>query len=190
MGLFDIQLSVNYGEGGEKAFFRLQEEIVKGCRDMSLFAWEGACSRYNDMFAAEPACFKGGLEVELGQATANVTVRICCGNESTYSQLLRPVYSRRRLLTCLNQNFEKKRRSNGDTIRVRCLYMTAIVIRMVSSISLYPRRRHRYSYPYPTPVSTPMNIQCSSQEIRLVSASTSMIHRRIERRTNIGCEWV
>ena len=75
MGLFDIQLSINYGEGEQKAFFRLQQEIVKGCRDMSLSAWEGACSRYNDMFAAEPACFKGEPEVKIGQATANLTVR-------------------------------------------------------------------------------------------------------------------
>ena len=38
MGLFDVKMPMLYGEG-EKAFTRLQEEIVKHSDDQSLFAW-------------------------------------------------------------------------------------------------------------------------------------------------------
>ncbi len=38
MGLFDVNMPMLYGEG-EKAFIRLQEEIMKHSDDQSLFAW-------------------------------------------------------------------------------------------------------------------------------------------------------
>ncbi|KAF2681715.1 HET-domain-containing protein, partial [Lentithecium fluviatile CBS 122367] len=39
MGIFDVNMPLMYGEGGEKAFIRLQEEIMKDSDDQSLFAW-------------------------------------------------------------------------------------------------------------------------------------------------------
>lgn len=39
MGLFNVNMPLLYGEGGEKAFARLQEEILKSSGDQSLFAW-------------------------------------------------------------------------------------------------------------------------------------------------------
>ncbi|KAK7455287.1 hypothetical protein VKT23_011160 [Stygiomarasmius scandens] len=39
MGLFDVNLSPIYGEGGPKAFMRLQQEIIKNSNDRSIFAW-------------------------------------------------------------------------------------------------------------------------------------------------------
>ena len=39
LGIFDVNMPLLYGEGERKAFFRLQEEIVKTSRDDSLFAW-------------------------------------------------------------------------------------------------------------------------------------------------------
>ena len=38
-GLFDVHLATLYGEGSEKAFRRLQEEIMKDSDDETLFAW-------------------------------------------------------------------------------------------------------------------------------------------------------
>lgn len=38
MGLFDVNMPMLYGEG-EKAFIRLQEEIIRTSDDMSIFAW-------------------------------------------------------------------------------------------------------------------------------------------------------
>ncbi|THU88552.1 HET-domain-containing protein, partial [Dendrothele bispora CBS 962.96] len=39
MGLFDICMPPIYGEGGAKAFMRLQQEIIKTSDDHSIFAW-------------------------------------------------------------------------------------------------------------------------------------------------------
>jgi hypothetical protein len=39
MGLFDVNISILYGEGG-KAFLRLQEEIMKRTSDQSFLAWQ------------------------------------------------------------------------------------------------------------------------------------------------------
>jgi hypothetical protein len=37
--IFDVNMPMLYGKG-EKAFIRLQEEIVKETNDLTLFAWE------------------------------------------------------------------------------------------------------------------------------------------------------
>ncbi|KAM0246208.1 hypothetical protein ACHAQJ_010299 [Trichoderma viride] len=39
LGIFDITMPMIYGEGGDQAFFRLQEQIMKTTRDDSLLAW-------------------------------------------------------------------------------------------------------------------------------------------------------
>ena len=39
MGIFNVNMPLLYGEGGEKAFIRLQEEILKSSDDQSLFVW-------------------------------------------------------------------------------------------------------------------------------------------------------
>lgn len=39
MGLFDVHMPMLYGEGAEKAFLRLQVEIMASSDDQSLFAW-------------------------------------------------------------------------------------------------------------------------------------------------------
>lgn len=46
MGLFDVNMPMLYGEG-EKAFVRLQEEIIKYSGDQSIFAWPGILSDYD-----------------------------------------------------------------------------------------------------------------------------------------------
>jgi hypothetical protein len=39
MGIFDVNMPLLYGEGGEKAFLRLQEELLRSSDDQSLFVW-------------------------------------------------------------------------------------------------------------------------------------------------------
>jgi hypothetical protein len=41
MGLFGVNMPVLYGEGIERAFARLQDEIMKGSFDQTIFAWRG-----------------------------------------------------------------------------------------------------------------------------------------------------
>ncbi|KAL7931732.1 hypothetical protein V8C35DRAFT_329386 [Trichoderma chlorosporum] len=40
LGIFGIAMPMIYGEGGEQAFFRLQEQIMKTTRDDSILAWD------------------------------------------------------------------------------------------------------------------------------------------------------
>ncbi|KAF5700687.1 heterokaryon incompatibility protein het-E-1 [Fusarium mundagurra] len=39
LGIFDVTMPMIYGEGGEQAFLRLQEQIMKKTRDDSILAW-------------------------------------------------------------------------------------------------------------------------------------------------------
>jgi hypothetical protein len=59
LGIFDVNMPLLYGEGGEKAFIRLQEEIIKESIDMSIFAWPSFShgSEYMGMLATSPAQF-------------------------------------------------------------------------------------------------------------------------------------
>jgi Heterokaryon incompatibility protein (HET) len=56
IGIFDVSLSIAYGEGA-MAFHRLQLEIMQRSDDKGLFAWRGQESAYNSMLAAGPECF-------------------------------------------------------------------------------------------------------------------------------------
>ena len=39
LGLFEVNMSMLYGEGAQRAFLRLQEEIMRVSEDQSIFAW-------------------------------------------------------------------------------------------------------------------------------------------------------
>jgi hypothetical protein len=58
LGIFDINMPMLYREG-EKAFIRLQEEIIKKSNDLSIFAWKPGDPKsvYIDMFAPSPVFF-------------------------------------------------------------------------------------------------------------------------------------
>ncbi|KAH7321336.1 hypothetical protein B0I35DRAFT_212192 [Stachybotrys elegans] len=61
MGLFDVNMPLLYGEG-TKAFVRLQEEILKGSDDHTIFAWgtsqpPGSGEKLGGLLAESPAAF-------------------------------------------------------------------------------------------------------------------------------------
>jgi hypothetical protein len=61
LGLFEINMPLLYGEGGEKAFFRLQEEIIKQSVDRTIFIWQDSPATQNTfqgMLARSPAAFR------------------------------------------------------------------------------------------------------------------------------------
>jgi hypothetical protein len=57
LGIFDINMAMLYGEG-DRAFVRLQEEIIKATNDQSIFAWTGYQFENGSLFAPRPSCFK------------------------------------------------------------------------------------------------------------------------------------
>ncbi|PMD14250.1 hypothetical protein NA56DRAFT_674326 [Hyaloscypha hepaticicola] len=65
MGIFDVNMPMLYGEG-EKAFERLQEEILKQTKDNSLFAWRASSNSaaYRGLFAASPDEFLQSYDIE------------------------------------------------------------------------------------------------------------------------------
>jgi hypothetical protein len=59
MGLFNVNIPMLYGEGN-KAFIRLQEEIIKSTFDMSIFAWEdksAGSDTFSGLLAKSPKYF-------------------------------------------------------------------------------------------------------------------------------------
>ena len=64
LGLFQVNMPVFYGEGGPKAFIRLQQEISKKSDDESLFAWNDATMTFTGMFAQDPKAFADSGDVE------------------------------------------------------------------------------------------------------------------------------
>jgi hypothetical protein len=76
MGLFDVNMPLLYGEGGRKAFIRLQEEIMKQTEDLTLLSWgyRGSCTGHSHpggVFADSPACFLRCGEVQPLQRTSS-----------------------------------------------------------------------------------------------------------------------
>ncbi|KAH7325663.1 heterokaryon incompatibility protein-domain-containing protein [Stachybotrys elegans] len=67
LGLFDINMPLLYGEG-ERAFVRLQHEIIKTTNDRSIFLWtaaEASCTTFRNMFARSPAEFASFNDYDL-----------------------------------------------------------------------------------------------------------------------------
>ncbi|KAK5627039.1 hypothetical protein RRF57_002754 [Xylaria bambusicola] len=58
IGIFGVNMPMLYGEG-QRAFLRLQEEIVKETNDLSIFAWKATSvdQRYRGIFARSPSEF-------------------------------------------------------------------------------------------------------------------------------------
>lgn len=64
LGIFDVNIPLLYGEG-KKAFLRLQEEIMRGSQDQSLFAWDAVDNQHHieSCLAESPANFKNSGDI-------------------------------------------------------------------------------------------------------------------------------
>ncbi|KAF5357286.1 hypothetical protein D9758_005960 [Tetrapyrgos nigripes] len=81
MGIFGVSMPPIYGEGGAKAFMRLQQEIIKISDDRSIFAWVAASSEHNEyrgLLARSPYEFRMSGEVMTSDSD-------CIGDRSSYS---------------------------------------------------------------------------------------------------------
>ncbi|THU88755.1 HET-domain-containing protein [Dendrothele bispora CBS 962.96] len=64
MGIFDVNMPSLYGEGGTRAFIRLQEEIIKYSTDESIFAWcSSRKTSTQGLLAHSPSEFAGSAQV-------------------------------------------------------------------------------------------------------------------------------
>ncbi|KAF5343223.1 hypothetical protein D9758_013395 [Tetrapyrgos nigripes] len=81
MGMFGVSMPPIYGEGGAKAFMRLQQEIIKISDDRSIFAWVAASSEHDEnrgLLAKSPYEFRMSGEVKASKSD-------CIGDRSSYS---------------------------------------------------------------------------------------------------------
>ncbi|KAF5319849.1 hypothetical protein D9758_018800 [Tetrapyrgos nigripes] len=81
MGIFGVSMPPIYGEGGAKAFMRLQQEIIKISDDRSIFAWVAASSEHDEnrgLLAKSPYEFRMSGEVKASKSD-------CIGDRSSYS---------------------------------------------------------------------------------------------------------
>ncbi|GIZ44827.1 hypothetical protein CKM354_000801400 [Cercospora kikuchii] len=58
LGLFSVNMPLLYGEGGERAFLRLQEEIMKSSNDHTIFAWLHSSDEPHGLLASSPSAFE------------------------------------------------------------------------------------------------------------------------------------
>ena len=65
LGLLNVNMPLLYGEGAEKAFYRLQTEIMKTSDDESLFAWTSD-QPISGLLAANPRCFADSADIMYG----------------------------------------------------------------------------------------------------------------------------
>lgn len=65
MGLLDVNMPLLYGEGADKAFLRLQLEVIRDSSDESIFAWSNPEPRLTStlMFARSPDDFRDSKDV-------------------------------------------------------------------------------------------------------------------------------
>jgi hypothetical protein len=66
LGIFDVNMPLLYGEGEERAFLRLQEEILKNSDDQSLLAWTASSSKKTALrgpFAKHPIEFRDASRI-------------------------------------------------------------------------------------------------------------------------------
>ncbi|KAG4443412.1 hypothetical protein IFR05_001091 [Cadophora sp. M221] len=78
MGLFDVNMPMLYGEG-DRAFLRLQEEIIKTSDDMSIFAWvseKATFSAYRGLLAQSPSDFAQCSDIHWARGTSNEPYQI------------------------------------------------------------------------------------------------------------------
>src|ERR1700733_3963544 len=85
MGMFGINMPLFYGEG-ERAFTRLQEEIMKVSDDHSLFAWKSS-ETYGGLLATSPAAFFNSGEIIPFNPSSTLSGAITVNNKGIHLKL-------------------------------------------------------------------------------------------------------
>ncbi|KAK7467489.1 hypothetical protein VKT23_004541 [Stygiomarasmius scandens] len=108
MGIFGVSMPPIYGEGGPKAFMRLQQQIIQYSDDRSIFAWIASSgeSGLRGLLARSPFEFRASGEV--GVSESNVISSYIFGNNGLRIHLpLQPWQSPSLYLASLHCRSEK-----------------------------------------------------------------------------------
>ncbi|KAH6681655.1 putative ankyrin repeat-containing protein [Halenospora varia] len=85
MGMFGINMPLLYGEG-ERAFTRLEEEIMKVSDDYSLFAWKSS-EKHGGLLATSPAAFFNSGEIIPFNPSGTLSGAIMVNNKGIHLKL-------------------------------------------------------------------------------------------------------
>ncbi|KAL8774803.1 MAG: hypothetical protein Q9209_000742 [Squamulea sp. 1 TL-2023] len=86
LGIFDVNMPLLYGEGAEKAFIRLQTEIINISDDETIFAWTSN-QRRSGMLATDPSFFAYSKEVVNYRAVGQTYLRFWMTNKGLAFQI-------------------------------------------------------------------------------------------------------
>src|SRR5579862_1396337 len=86
IGIFGVNMPMLYGER-ERAFVRLQEEIMKVSDDHSLFVWK-SLENHGGLLATSPAAFLDSHKVIPINSSSNLSGAISVNNKGIYLKLL------------------------------------------------------------------------------------------------------
>ncbi|KAF7187241.1 Vegetative incompatibility protein HET-E-1, partial [Pseudocercospora fuligena] len=63
LGIFDVNIPLLYGEGGQKAFRRLQEAVMRSSTDHSILIWQPHHDLEASVLASSPSCYRYSSKV-------------------------------------------------------------------------------------------------------------------------------
>ncbi|KAL7792477.1 ankyrin repeat-containing domain protein [Trichoderma ceciliae] len=86
MGLFGINMPLLYGEG-ERAFIRLQEEIMKVSDDDSIFAWKSEEQNHGSLLATSPDAFGQAANIVLARTPLGTNKPLMVSNKGINLEL-------------------------------------------------------------------------------------------------------
>ena len=167
LGIFDVAMPLLYGEK-EKAFFRLQEEILKKSHDHSLFAWPMQYHDQPGLLANSPAAFAGCQNVvtrpslaasfNIRQSESRVLNRSL--GEKPYSMTNRGLSIRMTAiqvnpntymvrLNCADETYLERQSRHSATNGLYGTQCLAIYMRRLEEDDLYARVQYRGDEPMP-----------------------------------------
>ncbi|KAI4210082.1 MAG: hypothetical protein L6R36_009527, partial [Xanthoria steineri] len=86
LGLFDVNMPLLYGEGAEKAFVRLQTEIIQKSDDETIFAWTANVPQAG-MLATDPSFFADAGAIQSAPAYGYGELRYWMTNKGLALQI-------------------------------------------------------------------------------------------------------
>ena len=97
LGIFQVNMPMLYGEG-DRAFLRLQEEIIKSTTDLSLFAWtqhDQDGQQYRGIFSCHPREFAGLRDCLLLKSHFSQAEEVAITNKGLriHTSLFHPFYN-------------------------------------------------------------------------------------------------
>ncbi|OBS24588.1 hypothetical protein FPOA_05130 [Fusarium poae] len=166
LGIFDINMPLLYGEGN-KAFIRLQEEIIRVSNDQSIFCWDWnrdhVPENWPSMLSPSPKTFENsGSYYRPPWANDSLSYTTSNSGLSISLKLLTIAYTRTLWPTTAYRSFDSKGCRYLAVLDVACHDTKQHVAIVLQKLPL-SRRYARFPFPHrPTPINNVSGVPLSS----------------------------